>query len=61
MDSEYPKIYISWMKVTSRAPLFLKTKKVTKGLSRNIKVTRKLMVNILEMLWLAYLVSMSSF
>jgi hypothetical protein len=38
------------MKVTSRAPLFLKTKKVTKGLSRNIRVTRKLMVNILEIL-----------
>jgi hypothetical protein len=49
------------MKVTSKAPLFLKTKKVTKGLSRNIKVTRKLIVNILEILWFANLVSISSF
>lgn len=49
------------MNVTSKAPLFLKTKKVTKGLRRNIRVTKKLIVNILEILWLANLVSMSSF
>ena len=39
------------MKETSKAPLFLKTKKVTKGLKRNIKATRNEMVKRRDMAW----------